>query len=167
MSSQPENPNQDFAQEFYWRMREIVSGRLTRDAKRRAANTERAQSRPFEPGRDAVRAGETIDQLFTSFGLAAQLGEALVISNWVQIVGQKNAENSQPEGISRGTLTVRCKSTAWATQLKLMQAEILKRLQSEYPKAEITAIRFIGPDAPTWKKGQRSVPGRGPRDTYG
>ncbi|MDP4886606.1 MAG: DUF721 domain-containing protein, partial [Aquiluna sp.] len=27
--------------------------------------------------------------------------------------------------------------------------------------------RFIGPSAPSWKKGPRSVPGRGPRDTYG
>lgn len=165
--SEKQQEGEDFAQEFYWRMREAVTGRLTRDAKRRAANNERAQSRPFEPGRDAVRASETIEQLFANFGMDAQLGEALVITNWPQIVGQKNAENSQPEGITRGTLVVRCKSTAWATQLKLMQADILKRLQQEYPKAEIKAIKFMGPDAPTWKKGQRSVPGRGPRDTYG
>ena len=31
------------------------------------------------------------------------------------------------------------------------------------------AIDFVvvGPEAPSWKKGRRSVPGRGPRDTYG
>ena len=31
----------------------------------------------------------------------------------------------------------------------------------------VSEIRFVGPTAPSWKKGPRSVPGRGPRDTYG
>ena len=34
-------------------------------------------------------------------------------------------------------------------------------------KVGVETIRFQGPDAPTWKRGPRSVPGRGPRDTYG
>jgi predicted nucleic acid-binding Zn ribbon protein len=32
----------------------------------------------------------------------------------------------------------------------------------------ITRIKVLGPDAPSWKKGRRSVrDGLGPRDTYG
>ena len=41
--------------------------------------------------------------------------------------------------------------------------EIVRR----FPDAGVDAIRFIGPDVPSWKWGPRAVPGRGPRDTYG
>ena len=34
-------------------------------------------------------------------------------------------------------------------------------------EAGIESIRFLAPNAPSWKSGPRSVPGRGPRDTYG
>ncbi|NUS36045.1 MAG: DUF721 domain-containing protein, partial [Pseudarthrobacter sp.] len=30
-----------------------------------------------------------------------------------------------------------------------------------------TTIQVLGPVAPNWRKGGRSVNGRGPRDTYG
>ena len=33
--------------------------------------------------------------------------------------------------------------------------------------AGIETVRFIGPDTPSWKRGPRAIPGRGPRDTYG
>ena len=35
------------------------------------------------------------------------------------------------------------------------------------PEAGVDGIRFIGPDVPSWKWGPRTIPGRGPRDTYG
>ncbi|MGB4918016.1 MAG: DUF721 domain-containing protein, partial [Propionicimonas sp.] len=31
----------------------------------------------------------------------------------------------------------------------------------------VERVVVVGPSAPSWKKGKRSVPGRGPRDTYG
>jgi predicted nucleic acid-binding Zn ribbon protein len=48
-----------------------------------------------------------------------------------------------------------------------MQAQILEKIKAAYPDAGVTALKMLGPDAPSWKKGPRSVPGRGPRDTYG
>jgi predicted nucleic acid-binding Zn ribbon protein len=48
-----------------------------------------------------------------------------------------------------------------------MQAQILEKINAAYPEVEIKALKMLGPDAPSWKKGPRSVPGRGPRDTYG
>ncbi|BDZ54767.1 hypothetical protein GCM10025870_18400 [Agromyces marinus] len=64
-------------------------------------------------------------------------------------------------------LQVRCESTAWATQLRLLRDELLRAILERHPSAGVDTIRFQGPDAPTWKRGPRSVPGRGPRDTYG
>ena len=40
-------------------------------------------------------------------------------------------------------------------------------VKERFPDADIVSIRFQGPDAPSWKRGPRSIPGRGPRDTYG
>ena len=157
----------DFAQEFYWRMREAVTGRLSRDAKRMAEKAEKTNSRPFDKGRDPIRASEGLEGLLQSFRWQGQLAEAELFNNWAVVVGETNAAASQPEALINGTLTIRCKSTAWATQLRLMQTQILAKIREAYPDLEITALKLLGPDAPSWKKGPRSVPGRGPRDTYG
>ena len=157
----------DFAQEFYWRMREAVTGRLSRDAKRMAEKAEKTNSRPFDKGRDPIRAAEGLEGLLKSFRWQSQLAEAELFSDWQAVVGEPNAAASQPEALINGTLTIRCKSTAWATQLRLMQTQILVKIHEAHPDLEITALKLLGPDAPSWKKGPRSVPGRGPRDTYG
>jgi predicted nucleic acid-binding Zn ribbon protein len=90
-----------------------------------------------------------------------------LIAAWAEVVGEETARHSDPVGISEGTLTVRCDSTSWATQLRLMRGELLVQIDRLYPEAGVENIRFMGPDVPTWKRGPRSVPGRGPRDTYG
>lgn len=157
----------DFAQEFYWSMREAVTGRLTRDAKRIAAKAEAANSQPFEKGRDVISAGAGIDGIMKAFRWEGQLAEADLFNKWAELVGEVNAAATHPEALVNGTLTIRCKSTAWATQLRLMQNQILGKIHEAYPTLEIKALKLLGPDAPSWKKGPRSVPGRGPRDTYG
>lgn len=157
----------DFAVDFYYRMRNSAAGRISRDARRREDRAKNANSQPFESGRNPLRASTSITDLLKSFAWDTQLAEADLFNKWSEIVGDQNAENSTPEQLNKGQLTVRCKSTAWATQLRLMQEQILQRIKEVYPELEIASIKFVGPDAPTWKKGKFSVPGRGPRDTYG
>lgn len=157
----------DFAQEFYFKMREAVTGRLSRDAKRILEKAKTAKSKPFDKGRDPLTAGQTIDGILKQFRWEAQLAEADLFNRWGELVGEQTAANSNPETLVGGVLTVRCKSTAWATQLRLMQNELLAKVNELHPELEIASLKFLGPDAPSWKKGPRSVPGRGPRDTYG
>lgn len=158
---------EDFAQEFYWKMREAVTGRPSRDAKRIKARAEKSDSQPFDKGRDPVSAGSSIDGILKDFRWEARLVEADLFNKWGELVGEVNGLNSQPETLVQGVLTVRCKSTAWATQLRLMHDQLLQLVQENYPDLGITSLKLLGPDAPSWKKGPRSVPGRGPRDTYG
>lgn len=157
----------DFAVDFYYRMRNSSAGRISRDARRREEKVKNANSQPFEKGRNPKKASQSILEIFKSFAWETQLAEADLFNKWAEIVGETNAENSTPENLNDGFLTVRCKSTAWATQLRLMQPQILERIREVYPELAVTNIKFLGPDAPTWKKGKFSVPGRGPRDTYG
>lgn len=158
--------DKNFAIEFYYAMRQAVTGRATKDQKR-IAEKKKNRSRPFESGRDPISAGNSIDSLMQDFRWQSQLEEAELFVRWSEIVGDLNAQNAQPESLNHGKLTVRCKSTAWATELRLMQTQILEKINASFPELEIKNISFIGPEAPSWKKGQRSVPGRGPRDTYG
>lgn len=148
-------------------MREAVTGRLSRDAKRIQEKSKNAKSKPFDKGRDPVTAGQTLDSVLKEFRWEAQLAEADLFNRWAELVGEQNAANSNPETLTGGVLTIRCKSTAWATQLRLMHNDLLARVTEAHPELEIESLKFLGPDAPSWKKGLRSVPGRGPRDTYG
>ena len=159
--------NDNFAQEFYWKMREAVTGRLSRDAKRIIEKKKRGGSRPFDKGRDPLSAGASLDALIKDFKWTHELGEADLFVSWPKIVGEDTAAKSAPETLEKGVLTVRCASTAWATQLRLMQGTILERIRADFPDLEIVEIRMLGPASPSFKRGPRSVPGRGPRDTYG
>ena len=95
----------DFAQEFYFRMREAATGRLSRDAKRILEKAKTQKSRPFDTGRDPQTAGQTLDGVLKEFRWEAQLAEADLFNRWAELVGQQNADNSQPETLVGGVLT--------------------------------------------------------------
>jgi predicted nucleic acid-binding Zn ribbon protein len=139
---------------------------LGRDARRRARR-ESGSSVPFGAGREPREVGAVLDALTESLGWNSTLARSELLASWPVIVGEESAEHSKPVGVSEGTLTVRCDSTAWATQLRIMRSEVLTRIGERYPDAGIESVRFDGPGVPSWKKGPRSIPGRGPRDTYG
>jgi predicted nucleic acid-binding Zn ribbon protein len=100
-------------------------------------------------------------------GWESPLARSDLLAAWPEIVGLETALHATPAGIEGGVLIVQCDSTAWATQLRLMRTQITTTIASHYPAAQIEAVRFQGPNAPSWKRGPRSIPGRGPRDTYG
>lgn len=156
----------DVAVEFYYRMRAAVTGRKDRDTKRRE-KTQRQGSKPFDAGRSPKTIANTMDDLIQSFGWQTKVAEAELFTNWRELVGDRVAESSFPEDLSKGILTVRCKSTAWATQLRLMGNDVLAKISELLPDLEVKELRFIGPQAPSFKRGFRTVQGRGPRDTFG
>jgi predicted nucleic acid-binding Zn ribbon protein len=108
-----------------------------------------------------------MDGIISSFSWSNHLDKAELFTNWENVVGKDSGEASTPEDLQAGVLSVKCRSTAWATQLRLLEKDILRRINTDFPNLEVVEIKFFGPNAPSWKKGSRSVPGRGPRDTYG
>jgi predicted nucleic acid-binding Zn ribbon protein len=154
------------ATDLFERLRSRMT--LSADArKRRSRRTGEATSEPFGRGRDPRGLGAIVEDLTTDLGWTPFLTESDVISGWPEVVGPDVAARTSPQGITDGTLLVLCESTAWATQLRLLSPEILTRLVEAFPDAPVTALSFRGPDQPSWKRGLRSVPGRGPRDTFG
>lgn len=117
--------------------------------------------------RDPQPFGASIRRLVADRGWERQTAEASVLTRWGHLVGAGIAEHSQPVSLRDGALVVAAESTAWATQLRLLAPRILQRLRAEVGPDVVTSLRVHGPSAPSWKKGPRSVRGRGPRDTYG
>lgn len=137
------------------------------DARRRKAVRLSATSQPFGLGREPKGIADVLAGVTSEMGWKSPLAQSELMSAWPQLVGDELAAHSSPVGIDDGTLTVRCDSTAWATQLRLLRGQVTTTIVQRYPDARIESVKFLGPDAPSWKRGPRSVPGRGPRDTYG
>ena len=156
------------ASRVYQHFREVFGGESRpRSARARNRAKEISGGEPFTPGRDPKPLGDAIAGLTNQLGWSGPLSQHEVLASWGEIAGEETAKHSEPIAIEGGVLQVRCESTAWATQLRLMRTQLVTEIVARFPGAGVETIRFQGPDAPTWKRGPRSVPGRGPRDTYG
>lgn len=118
-------------------------------------------------GRDPVLVGDTLSRLAAERGWSEPLSVGGVVGRWREVVGEEIAEHCTPETFEDGLLVVRADSTTWATSLRLLAPRLLARLAEEVGPDVVTEVRVLGPAGPRWAKGKRSVPGRGPRDTYG
>ena len=125
------------------------------------------ESEPFGKFRDPGSMADALDELASTMGWAPSLARAELIEHWPDIVGDDVAAHATPSSFYEGTLEVTCDSSAWATQLRLMKKNLREALQERFPHAGVSDIVVKAPGAPSWKHGSRSVPGRGPRDTYG
>ncbi|MCW3492960.1 DUF721 domain-containing protein [Microbacterium sp. SSM24] len=149
----------------YLRLRGLEPpARAFRKRRKRTADDENL---PFTAGRDPRGMGDVLAQLTREAGWDKDLAREDVVRAWSDVAGEDTAGHTRPVAFSQGTLTVQADSTAWAKQLQLMRAHILSEIVRRFPDAGVDAIRFIGPDVPSWKWGPRTIPGRGPRDTYG
>ncbi len=117
--------------------------------------------------RDPQPAGAVLEAVLTRRGWKKHVSVAALMPRWAEFVGDVNAAHTTPEKWEAGVLTIRAESTTWATSLRAMAPQIIARLNEILGQKTITRLQILGPQAPSWKKGPRSVPGRGPRDTYG
>lgn len=119
-------------------------------------------------GRDPVAVGDQLDRLLRDRDWRVDVAAGSVMGRWAEIVGPEVAAHAAPVSFEGGVLTVRAESTAWATQLRWLGSTLLARMDQAVGAGVVTDLRVVGPSAPSWKKGPRSVSdGRGPRDTYG
>lgn len=96
------------------------------------------------------------------------IAEGNLFTDWRDIVGAEIADHSSPITLYEGKLTIQTSSTAWSTQLRLMNDQILRKVQQSAPGAVVEELNIIGPHAPSWKRGLRTIRGaQGPRDTFG
>lgn len=124
-------------------------------------------SEPFGAGRDPVPVASSLGRLIAERGWQEPVSVAGVMGRWRDVVGDSLADHCRPESFEEGALVVRADSTAWAMQVRLLLPQLERRLAEEVGEGVVESVRVLGPGGPSWHRGPRSVPGRGPRDTYG
>jgi len=118
--------------------------------------------------RDPAPIGAIVGQSIEQLGWTGPLSEARLFGQWDGLVGSEIAARCQPVSLRDGELRITAESTAWATQLRRLAPQLLKRICAELPPGTVTRLRITGPAAPSWKHGPWSMRGgRGARDTYG
>jgi predicted nucleic acid-binding Zn ribbon protein len=127
----------------------------------------RGYSGPGPDPRDPQLFGAVLQRLMKQRGWEKPKAEATVFGAWEKVVGEDIAKHSRPVKLDAGVLTVEAESTAWATQLRMLAASLLRSIAAEVGHNVVTRLNIHGPAAPSWNKGPRRVQGRGPRDTYG
>ena len=166
----------DAAQAALNRMREaarsrgeirIAPGRRRPEATSKAGRRRRSFVDSKDSGRDPLGLGSVVNRLVSERGWSSPVAVGSVMAQWNTLVGPDIAAHCQPDSFTGTVLQVRCDSTSWATQLRLLSASLLARFDAELGAGVVTKIQVLGPAAPNWRKGYRSVSGRGPRDTYG
>ncbi|MFG2132578.1 DUF721 domain-containing protein [Streptomyces sp. NPDC048751] len=121
-------------------------------------------------GRDPMALGAAINRLLTERGWEAPAAVGGVMGRWPEIVGEDVAKHCVPERYDEDerVLVVRCDSTAWATNLRLLAPTLVARLNEDLGHGAVKQIKVLGPGGPARRYGPLRAPGStGPGDTYG
>ena len=138
--------------------------RSYRTKSRKTNNQEEERSKKDDP----EKLSNILNDLVTTRDWKKGIAEGTLFTKWREIVGNEIADHCEPIALFEGRLTIKAESTSWAVQLRLLTPELLKNIRSRSEGALVDEVTVIGPNAPSWKRGLRTIRGaRGPRDTYG
>jgi len=129
----------------------------------------RYDGRPDRSYRDPGVFGELVQREIRRNGWNRNFAVGTLKGNWAGIVGEDVARHTTVAMYKEKErqLHIECDSTAWATNLRLMQSMILQTIARKVGPDVVAELRIYGPRPPNWRKGRYHVKGRGPRDTYG
>jgi predicted nucleic acid-binding Zn ribbon protein len=91
--------------------------------------------------------GDVLAAYLDRSGMNERIEEAQVVPEWADRVGPAIAAITRPLSVSRGTLQVGVRSSAWMMELHMMEREIVRQLNAGREKALIRRVRFVMLDA--------------------
>jgi predicted nucleic acid-binding Zn ribbon protein len=135
--------------------------RAAKPAQRRepGAVRKRGYTGPGPDPRDPARFGDVLAKLVQTRGWERPAAEGLLFGSWATVVGPDVAAHCRPVSLVDGELTIEAESTAWATQLRLLNKTILARIGSVAGHNLVSKLRIHGPVGPAKPKGQWRVRG--------
>lgn len=90
-------------------------------------------------------------------GIGERMEQNVVVDDWAERVGPRIAAVATPLHVAQGILFVAVESSAWLMELRLMEADIRRRLNEGREKGRVKGIRFVlaGGDEPPRPGGWR------------
>ncbi|HEX6135964.1 MAG TPA: DUF721 domain-containing protein [Longimicrobiales bacterium] len=93
--------------------------------------------------RKPTRLSDALQNYLRESGLDERVEEAAILPEWPARVGSAIAAVTAPLRVSRGTLFVAVRTSAWLMELRLMERDILRRLNEGRERGRIERIRFL------------------------
>jgi predicted nucleic acid-binding Zn ribbon protein len=137
-------------------------------ARRRKGKRPRAEqgrvSGAHPDDRDPQLLDATVERLVADHGWDLSLRVHGVFGRWPQIVGPELAEHTKPETFEDGVLVIAADSASWATQVRLLAANLVKRLNEDLGHGTVQRVKVVGPSGGQHGGGRlRVTGGRRPR----
>ena len=87
--------------------------------------------------------GDALGSFLKRAGIDEKVEQARVVPEWTERVGEGIANVTRPIRVSDGVLLVAVRSSAWLMELRMMERQILRKLNSEAGRGRIDGIRFV------------------------
>lgn len=115
------------------------------------------------------RAGEVFSAVIRRQGWSKNLSVGQIMNAWPELVGPNVAAHTKPVKYDAEAcvLIIQSDSTAWATQLRLIQKKILQAITRKVGPDIVTQVKILAPNIRQHNPGRLRVRGRGPRDDFG
>ncbi len=94
-------------------------------------------------GKAFTKIGDALAEYIEAAGMEERLAEAAVVPDWTERVGPAIAGVTRPMTVSRGTLVVAVRSSAWLMELHMMERQILRKLNAGRDRGRIQRLRFV------------------------
>jgi predicted nucleic acid-binding Zn ribbon protein len=103
-----------------------------------------------------VKLADALLNYLRDSGLEERVEEATILPEWEVRVGAAIAAVTAPLRVSNGTLLVAVRTSAWLMELRMMEREIVRRINEGRERGRIERIRFV-------MSGEEDVPEEEPR----
>ena len=86
---------------------------------------------------------EALAKYLEKSGIGERIEAASVVPEWPALVGPAIAAVTTPLRVSEKTLLVAVRSSAWINELKMMEREIISRINAARARGKIDRIKFV------------------------
>ncbi|MDQ3697892.1 MAG: DUF721 domain-containing protein [Gemmatimonadota bacterium] len=94
-------------------------------------------------GKGSWTIGEALASFLAESGLGDRVEQAAIIPEWPSLVGPQISQVTEPIAIARdGTLFVAVRTSAWMSELSLLEPQLLSELNRKSGRAPVARIRW-------------------------